>query len=91
MGTNSLRTAWSAGMVTAALIQCPIRAEETGLQLSAQLDAGITSSFESTPSNRVFGRLFDDQESRPVLNQALLTATKPIDPAATGYDAGFKL
>lgn len=91
MSTSSLRTALSVGMVAAASIQCPIRAEDPGWQLSAQIEASITSSFETTPSNRIFGRLFDDQESRPVLNQALLTAAKPIDPAALGYDVGFKL
>jgi len=61
------------------------------LIFSAQFEGGVTGSFVSTPSNRVFGRLFDDQESRPVLNQALLTAAKPLDPAASGYDFGFKL
>ena len=80
----------------AALTGQMVRAQEaaapdTGLKLSAQIEAGFASSFESTPSNRLFGRLFDDQETRPVLNQALLTAAKAIDPAATGYDLGFKL
>jgi len=40
---------------------------------------------------RNFGRLFDDQANGILLNQALLTVQRPIDPAATGYDFGFKL
>jgi hypothetical protein len=96
MASSSLRVILSAGMAVAALTGQMVRAQEAaapdnGFKLSAQIEAGLTSSFESTPSNRVFGRLFDDQESQPVLNQLLLTAAKPIDPAATGYDVGFKL
>lgn len=91
MGREFLRTALFAGTVMAAFAGSAIRAEESGLQLAAQLEGGVTSNFGSIPSGHLFGRLLDDQENRPVLDQALLTAAKPIDPAATGYDFGFKL
>jgi len=38
-----------------------------------------------------FGRLFDDRANQPQLNQLMLTANKPLDPKATGFDWGFKL
>lgn len=98
MTSGSLRAALLLCVISAAAGVRPVWAEESppagtpaGLVLSAQVEGGVTSSFHSTPSNRIFGRLFDDQESRPVLNQVLLTAAKAIDPAASGYDVGFKL
>ena len=38
-----------------------------------------------------FGHLFTDKANTPLLNQILLTAQRPLDPKATGYDFGFKL
>jgi hypothetical protein len=89
MMPGAVRSSLLASAAVVALSGAASHAED--LTLSAQIEGGITSSFDSTPSNRVFGRLFDDQESRPVLDQALLTAAKPLDPAATGYEIGFKL
>src|SRR5262249_5252420 len=34
---------------------------------------------------------FDDRANQPMLNQVLLTANKPLDPKAEGFDWGFKL
>jgi hypothetical protein len=61
------------------------------LTFSGQLDAGGDIVSDSGPSGRIFGRLFDDKANNFQLNQAMLTATRPLDPAATGYDFGFKL
>jgi hypothetical protein len=60
-----------------------------GIHLSAQLDAGITGNFAGPKQN--FGQLFNDKPNTVLLNQILLTANKPLDPKATGYDWGFKL
>ncbi len=38
-----------------------------------------------------FGHLFTDKANTPLFNQLLLTAQRPLDPKATGYDFGFKL
>lgn len=93
MTPRPFRAALLAAAASAALAGSASRAEEApdDLKLSLQLEGGVTGSFVSTPSHRVFGRLFDDQEGRPVLDQALLTAARPLDPAATGYAVGFKL
>jgi len=61
------------------------------LKFSGHLEAGITANPDD-PKNRMnFGHLLTDRANRPLLNQLLLTAERPLDPKATGYDFGFKL
>lgn len=60
-----------------------------GIHLSAQIDAGI--SFNPAGPKQNFGQWFSDHPNQPLLNQLLLTANKPLDPKATGFDWGFKL
>jgi putative OmpL-like beta-barrel porin-2 len=60
------------------------------LKLSGHLEAGITGNVDGPRNERNFGRLFDDHANRPVLNQLMLTAERPLDPKATGWDFGFK-
>jgi hypothetical protein len=60
-----------------------------GIHLSAQIEAGITGNPDSPKNN--FGQLFTDKPNTVLFNQLLLTANKPLDPKATGFDWGFKL
>ncbi len=61
------------------------------LKFSGHIEAGISGNPDD-PSNGInFGQLFTDRANRPLLNQLLLTAERPLDPKATGYDFGFKL
>jgi hypothetical protein len=60
-----------------------------GIHLSAQIEAGVTGNFDGPKQN--FGQLFTDKPNTVLLNQILLTANKPLDPKATGFDWGFKL
>ncbi len=60
-----------------------------GIHLSAQIEGGVTGNFAGPKQN--FGQLFTDKPNTVLLNQVLLTATKPLDPKATGFDWGFKL
>ena len=62
-----------------------------GIHLSAQIEGGFTINPATPDSGVNFGRLFDDRANQPELNQVLLTANKPLDPKATGFDWGFKL
>lgn len=62
-----------------------------GIHLSAQIQGGITLNTNKPNSGVNYGRLFDDRADQPLLNQVLLTANKPLDPKATGFDWGFKL
>ncbi len=60
-----------------------------GIHLSAQGDVGV--SFNPAGPKQNFGQLFTDKPNTVLLNQILLTANKPLDPKATGFDWGFKL
>ena len=60
-----------------------------GIHLSAQFEGGITGNFAGPKQN--FGQLTTDKPNTVLLNQILLTANKPLDPKATGFDWGFKL
>src|SRR5579872_6044618 len=60
------------------------------LTFSGQIEAGITFNPDSPSDHRNFGHLYTDHSNRPVLNQLLLTAQRPLDPKATDWDFGFK-
>lgn len=60
------------------------------VKLSGHLEAGITGNVDDPHDQRNFGRLFDDHSNRPVLNQLMLTAERPLDAKAPGWDFGFK-
>jgi hypothetical protein len=58
--------------------------------ISGHVEAGVTFNAASPPDNINFGHLFTDRANTVLLNQVLLTAQRPLDPKATGYDFGFK-
>ena len=60
------------------------------LTFTGQIEAGILFNPDSPSDRRNFGQLFTDRANQPVLNQLLLTAQRPLDPKATGWDFGFK-
>ena len=53
-----------------------------------EVGAAFNGGNASTAVN--FGQLFTDRANSLLLNQALLTIQRPLDPKATGYDFGFK-
>ena len=63
----------------------------SSIKLDFQGDAGITVNPAGPDNRRNFGRLFDDNSNRPVLNQFLVTLGRTVDPKATSPDVGFKL
>ena len=63
----------------------------SSIKLDFQGDVGITVNPASPNNRQNFGRLFDDAANRPLLNQALLTLHRDVDPKATSPDVGFKL
>ncbi|WIM10816.1 porin [Enhydrobacter sp.] len=58
--------------------------------ISGHLEGGVTFNTYPQPEGLNFGQLFTDKANAPLLNQALITVQRPIDPKATGYDFGFK-
>ena len=55
------------------------------------VEAGVTMNSDNPADGLNFGHLFTDKANTPLFNQLLLTAQRPLDPKATGYDFGFKL
>jgi hypothetical protein len=61
------------------------------LTISGAVEAGIAVN-PSYPANGLnFGQLSTEKANSVLLNQAMLTFQRPIDPAATNYDFGFKI
>ncbi len=59
-------------------------------EVSGHVEGGVTFNPDDPPDHVNFGHLFTDKANRVLLNQALITAQRPLDPKATGYDFGFK-
>ncbi|MGC2222261.1 MAG: outer membrane beta-barrel protein [Methylocella sp.] len=59
--------------------------------IGGTVEAGATMNAANPGDDLNFGHLFTDKANTPLLNQILLTATRPLDPKATDFDFGFKL
>jgi Putative beta-barrel porin-2, OmpL-like. bbp2 len=59
--------------------------------IGGTVETGITANPDNPGDNLNFGHLFTSNANTLLLNQILLTAQRPLDPKATGYDFGFKL
>lgn len=59
-------------------------------EISGLVEGGITFNRDRSADGLNFGHLFSDRANSFLLNQALLTVQRPLDPKATGYDFGFK-
>jgi hypothetical protein len=64
---------------------------ESRFKLYGWIEGGITGNPRSPIDNHNFGHLFTDRANEPLLNQAVITAERALDPNATGFDWGFKL
>ena len=62
----------------------------SSIKLGFQADGGIVVNTADPRSRRNFGQLFTDNSNRPVLNQALFSVSRDVDPKATSIDVGFK-
>ena len=62
-----------------------------GIHLSGQLDAGFNLNPMRPSTGLNFGQLFTENADTVLLNQLLLTATKPLDPKNSDFQWGFKL
>ncbi len=59
------------------------------ITINGHVEAGATFNANDRSGGN-FGQLFTDKANSLFLNQALLTVQRPLDPKATGFDAGFK-
>ncbi len=59
------------------------------LAIYGWIEAGFTGNVNAPKDNQNFGRLFDDRSNEFVMNQAVITAERVLDPKV-GFDWGFK-
>jgi hypothetical protein len=60
------------------------------LAIYGWVEGGFTGNVDSPRDNQNFGRLFDDRSNEFVMNQAVITAERALEPKV-GFDWGFKL
>ncbi|MEY2496142.1 MAG: hypothetical protein QOJ45_2634 [Verrucomicrobiota bacterium] len=60
------------------------------LAIYGWVETGFTGNVDAPKDNQNFGRLFDDRSNEFVMNQAVITAERVLDPKV-GFDWGFKL
>jgi putative OmpL-like beta-barrel porin-2 len=61
----------------------------SSIALTAQIEGGVLFNPDRPADGQNFGHLYTDHANQAQLNQVLLTATRPTDPNAKGYDFGF--
>jgi hypothetical protein len=61
------------------------------IKFSGSVTAGGTWNSDRAKSGKNFGRLFDDRTNSVLLNQALFTVERPLDPLAKSFDWGFRV
>ncbi|MDP9004690.1 MAG: porin, partial [Verrucomicrobiota bacterium] len=59
------------------------------LTIYGWVETSFTGNAHSPNDNQNFGRLFEDRSNELVMNQAVITAERALDPK-TGFDWGFK-
>ena len=64
---------------------------EPRVKFTGLIEAGITIATNHPDDRQNFGRLFDDREHEPLLNQATFTVERALVPEPGKYDYGFKL
>jgi hypothetical protein len=60
------------------------------LSIYGWVETGFTGNVDAPKDNQNFGRLFDDRSNELVMNQAVITAERVLDPKVR-FDWGFKL
>lgn len=64
---------------------------ESRIKFYGLIEAGVTFNETRPGDNQNFGRLFDDRDSEPLLNQATYTVERALAPEEGKFDYGFKL
>jgi hypothetical protein len=61
-----------------------------GIKVSLQFEGGAIINPANPDNGLNFGQLFTDRANQFVMNQALFTVQRPIDPKSSDFDIGFK-
>ncbi len=73
------------------MLQTLLPESEKRVSLYGWLEAGITGNPQGTSDNQNFGRLFDDRNDGPMLNQTALNVERALAAEKGEWDWGFKL
>lgn len=71
-----------------AVIEKPAEART---KITYLLEGGVSASTGAPNDNQLFGRLFDDRNGEPLLNQATLNIERALAPEPGKFDYGYKL
>ena len=63
---------------------------EPRFKIYGWVEGGVTFNGTSPADNQNFGHFFTDRANEPLLNQAVITFERTLDPKRTGFDWGFK-
>lgn len=69
----------------------PAKKWSDSIKLTGEVEVGYSHNTEHPSDGINFGHLFTDRNNRVLLNQALITVERPIDPASHNVDVGFKV
>ena len=72
------------------IVEAP-KPPEPRFKIYGWIEGGITGNPDSPIDNHNFGHLFTDRANEPMLNQAVITGERILDPNATGFDWGLKI
>jgi hypothetical protein len=61
-----------------------------GIKVNLQFEGGAIINPANPDNGLNFGQLFTDRANQFVMNQALFTVQRPIDPKSSDFDIGFK-
>lgn len=64
---------------------------EARTKITYLVEGGVSASTGSPNDNQLFGRLFDDRNAEPLLNQATLNIERALAPEPGKIDYGYKL
>ena len=93
-------TLWATLLVTTSLVTTAALADDaapapavdpSAIKFGALIETGANMNPASPSTGSNFGQLLTDKANQVVLNQAVLTLNRDLDPKAEGYDWGFKL
>ena len=93
-------TLWASLLVTTSLVTTAALADDaatapaadpSAIKFGALIETGANMNPASPTTGNNYGQLLTDKPNQVVLNQAVLTLNRDLDPKAEGYDWGFKL
>lgn len=76
---------------TAVVVPVAPAAWADSVKISGHVEGGVTFNPRETAGADNLGALFEDKANQVVLNQAMITAQRAIDPASAAFDFGFTL